>query len=231
MSNVKIITNDQRYYNELNIFYSVLTNKDDDCINKIVYLPNYYNIKELCEYKKIKSQNKDTINICCFGALRPLKNNLIQAFAAIEFCKKINKKLNFHINCRIESGGSEYQKNLLKIFSNSNNNYNLISHEWKNRDDFIELCKTMDIGMQVSLSETFNIVLADMITLGISSIGSNEIPWLSSHSIASTIDVNDIVNKLLFVYENGEINVKENQKSLLNYINNSKQMWENYLLK
>jgi hypothetical protein len=232
MTNVKIITNDSRFCDELNIFNSVLDNPNNHIYydtNKIVYLPNYYHIKELRQHKKIKSDNSDTINICCFGSLRPLKNNLIQAIAAIEFCKKINKKLNFHTNNRVESGGSEYEKNLQRIFSYSNNNYNLISHEWRSRDDFIELCKSMDIGMQVSLSETFNIVAADIVTLGIPLVGSNEIPWLSRNSIANTTNVNDIIDKLLFVYENVETNVLENQKNLLNYIDNSKQMWEKYL--
>lgn len=255
MSNVNIITNDQRYCNELKILYSVLDNDKNINTtihinthaytqtetstnnilnktnnNKITYLPNYYHIDKIYNCKNIKSKETNIINICCFGALRPLKNNLIQAFAAIEFCKKINKKLNFHINSRPESGGSEYEKNLLNIFSHSNTNYNLICHEWKTRNDFFELCKTMDIGMQVSLSETFNIVAADLVVLGIPLVGSNEIPWLSHNSITNTTDVNDIVNKLLFAYENEEINVSENQNSLLNYVNNSKDMWKNYLL-
>ena len=58
--------------------------------DKIVYLPNYYPQ----EYKQKKfDKNKDYVDVACFGAIRPLKNHMIQAVAALKFAEKINKKL------------------------------------------------------------------------------------------------------------------------------------------
>jgi len=41
--------------------------------------------------------------------------------------------------------------------------------------DFISIVKSMDIGMQVSLSESFNIVAADFVSNGIPLVGSPDI--------------------------------------------------------
>jgi len=42
-------------------------------------------------------------------------------------------------------------------------------------NDFIRVVKSMDIGMQVSLSESFNIVAADFVSNGVPLVGSPDI--------------------------------------------------------
>ena len=213
-------------------FYLKLKNgfNDDDLNKKVVYLPNYYSIDTL----KIKTidKTKDDINICCFGAIRPLKNHLIQAYAAIEFAKKIGKKLKFHINStRIEGNGQPIYHNIKALFSELQNpDFELVEHPWHDKENFLNLCSKMDIGLQVSFSETFNIVGCDIISQGVPLIGSSEIPWSCQKYNASTIDSEDIVNKLLllYLYDNSEDNVKLNTKCLLDYVNNTKKIWSEY---
>lgn len=80
----------------------------------VLYLPNIY-----C-FKKIKSTRipNGFIDIGCFGAIRPLKNTLMQAVAAIRFGNKNNKKIRFHINSfRTEQNGDQVLKNLKALFS------------------------------------------------------------------------------------------------------------------
>ena len=65
-------------------------------------------------------ENKSTIDIGAYGAIRPLKNQLLQALAAIKFAESIGKTLRFHINItRIENNGDPVLKNLRNLFSNS----------------------------------------------------------------------------------------------------------------
>ena len=52
--------------------------------------------------------------------------------------------------------------------------------------------------MQVSFSETFNIVTADMITQGIPIIGSSEIPWLHPFYQANSTSSEDMAKKLIW---------------------------------
>ena len=82
--NTIIAPNSPRLTKELKAVFNEYT-------DNIVYLPNYYPI----DIKPKPYVDSDTINISCFGAIRPLKNHLIQAHAAIAFAKKLNKKLYF----------------------------------------------------------------------------------------------------------------------------------------
>lgn len=225
IDNVFLGVNDKRLQMELDIYTSCLLSEE----NRIIYLPNFY--PQYIKIKEFLLDDKDTINISCFGAIRPFKNILTQAIASIEFCKRINKKLKFHINSeRNELNGQTVFTNLENMFSNLNENFILICHPWTNKKDFLNICSTdIDIGLQVSFTETFNIVSADLVTNGVPIIGSSEIPWLIDEYQSNPVDVIDIVNKMIYTYNNLEKNVKENQISLLNYTNESIKIWNNYL--
>lgn len=190
----------------------------------IAFLPNFYPQ----EYKtKLFNKKDDTIHIGCFGAIRPLKNHLIQAFAAIKFAEKIGKKLHFHINCdRVEQKGEPILNNLISMFNHlEHNGHKLIHHKWSIREKFIELCSTMDIGIQTSFNETFNIVGADIVSQGVPLVASPEIPWANSFFTAKQTNTDDIVNSLLCTYAYPEINVMLNQTNLKSYTDDTKHIW------
>jgi len=227
IDNVYLGVNDMRLYKELDIYLSNILE------NRIKYLPNFYPQEMKMKDKEEEEEEKDTIDISCFGAIRPFKNILTQAIASIEFCKKINKKLRFHINSdRNELNGGTVLTNLENMFLNlDSNKFKLICHPWTTRTEFLNKCSTeIDIGLQVSFTETFNIVSADLVSNGVSIVGSSEIPWLVKEYQSSPVDVIDIVNKMLYTYNNLEKNVKENQLSLINYTNNTIKVWNEYLL-
>jgi len=197
---------------------------------KVIYLPNYYPQKMV---HKSFNRNKDTIDVACFGAIRPLKNHLVQAFAAIEFAEKINKKLRFHINAgRIEMKGDAVKNNIRGLFEqiSEKTGHQLINHTWTPREEFLKTCSQMDIGLQCSFSETFNIVGADLISQGVPLVGSKEIPWSSSFFNADPTNSKEICNKLLRTYKYPQINVKLNQYQLNYYTNNTKKIWNKYFL-
>jgi hypothetical protein len=53
----------------------------------------------------------------------------------------------------------------------------------------------MDMGLQVSFTETFDIVAADCISVGLPLAGGNEIPWLHAGCQASPTDSRDIARR------------------------------------
>jgi hypothetical protein len=235
IDNTFIAVNDSRLLTELSIYLSntletISSSVVKDMSNRIIYLPNYYPQENVQKFKNSVSSD-DAIDIACFGAIRPFKNNMTQALASIEFCKRKNKKLRFHINSeRNELNGATVYENLIQLFANlDNNQYSLVCHPWASRDEFLEICSTIDIGMQVSFTETFNIVGADIITHGVPMIGSSEIPWLSERYIAHPQDVEDIIDKLILTYDNLERNVISNQKSLSDYVENTIKVWKENL--
>ena len=194
---------------------------------RVIYMPNYYPQDYV---SKKFNRNKDVVDIACFGAIRPLKNHLLQAFAALEFANKIGKKLRFHVNAgRIEMKGDAALHNLMGLFEQlADTDHQLINHQWTPREEFLKLCAQMDIGLQVSFSETFNIVGCDLISQGVPIVGSKEIPWITARSCADPTSSQDIASKLENTYEWPKLNVMMNQQNLQDYTNSSIKTWTKY---
>ena len=222
--NIIIACNSPRMLREVKVFSRSKTGTDSN----IIYLPNYYPLEMVT--KRFHAKNKEVIDIGCFGAIRPLKNHLVQAFAAIEFAESIGKKLRFHVNAgRIEMNGEPSINNLKGLFQHlAYKDHQLINHTWTPREDFIKLCSKMDIGLQCSFSETFNIVGCDFISRGVPLVGSTEIPWLEKEFAADPTNSGDIYDKLRESYLDHRFNVLSNQESLLRYINTTSNVWKKY---
>lgn len=160
--------------------------------SKIIYLPNYYFFGENKHKGPAWARPSHAINVGCFGAIRPLKNTISQAIAAIEYANKRNVVLNFHINGnRVEGNGDPILKNLRSLF-NAFPRHTLVEHEWADADIFRERLRGLDALMQVSFSETFNIVAADATYAGVPVVGSREIPWINQACVADPTNVQDI---------------------------------------
>jgi hypothetical protein len=194
---------------------------------RIVYLPNYYPTTFVT---KTYAPDKEFVDIGCFGSVRPLKNHLIQAFAAIKFAEYLGKKLRFHVNGdRLEMKGQPVMNNLYALFMQlCEKGHRLVSHSWTPRAQFLELCARMDIGMQVSFSETFNIVGADFVGQGVPFIGSKEIPWAPDEFVSDPTDSEHVFEKLVYTHINNKRNVEQHQFMLRNYVEDSRRIWREY---
>lgn len=165
------------------------------------------------------------IDVGCFGAIRPFKNQLNQAFAAITFGNQRGRQINFHINFdRCEQGGATVLKNLDYAFRDTP--HTLVYHPWMIHKLFVELVKTMDLGLQVSFSETFDIVASDFAWNYIPVIGSPEIFWLDKKYIADSNSMESMVDRLCFAYDGIKTNKqKVNRKSLEKYNKDATNVW------
>lgn len=194
-----------------------------------IYLPNYYNMDENTkarEYRGTREIEEQILHICCFGAIRPLKNHLIQAIAAIRFANANNKTLHFHINfSRLEGNGSPVLKNLRQLFEQMNGKHSLIEHSWLNHSDFLMLIAKMDISLQVSFTETFNIVSADCISVGVPTIVSKEISWMPTTSMADPTNTEDIYEKMFYSITDSERLIQKGREGLLSYLYESEKVW------
>jgi hypothetical protein len=198
-------------------------------LNKIgirnTYLPNIYpNIEYLdCE----NHHKKFLYKIGCFGSIRPFKNHLNQAVAAIIFAEKRNSVVHFYINAtRIEQRGETVLKNLRALFNNSR--HKLIECDWLEHHEFLHLVTHMDACTQVSFTESFNIVTADCISQHIPIVISSEIEWLTLKK-ANPNDADDIAAKLAFAIDNKREVTEYNIKDLALYNHKANSEWFNYL--
>ncbi len=198
----------------------------------VVYSPNIYQphkTDEMSHWGIPKDKDPNIFDVASFGAIRPLKNQLMQAVAAIAFAEKLNKPLRFHINySRIENNGENVHKNLQALFKNTNNE--LVEHDWMPHEDFMKLILSMDLGLQVSFTETFNIVCSDFVHLNIPIVGSPEIKWLNPLYQANPTDLKSIIRHMWIAWNGKKIDLQlVNKHSLEKYNHAAKKEWKHIL--
>jgi hypothetical protein len=190
------------------------------------HLPNIYApvfVDEDCP-SRVKPRQCRDVDIGCFGAIRPLKNHLQQAAGAMIYANENGLALKFHINAtRVEQRAESVAKNLEALFKHTP--HTLVKHPWLSHAEFVELVKEMDCGMQVSFSETFNIVAADFVNSEVPFVGSAEIPWLSSGSIAAPTDgpgmakhIHRVIRSKHIVRKNKSLLLRDSQKALTTWL-------------
>lgn len=218
IASLNVAANSEKLVDELDLAISVNAS----------FLPNIYFPSIIDEPSgKPRPREDDLLNIGCFGAIRPLKNQLEQAVAAMIYANRNEFVLNFHVNTtRVEQNSDPIVKNLIALFQGTQ--HTLVSHGWLAHEDFVKLILQMDCGLQLSFSETFNLVGADFVFNSIPFVGSSELPWLSSNSIAQPTDWNDIADHIDEVLHSPRT-ARKNKQSLRKYSQQALTRWLEYL--
>lgn len=184
-------------------------------------LPNFYPLPAKAPEKR-EGPPGAPLDVACFGAIRPLKNHVEQALAAVLLGRRLDRGIRFHINAtRIEGNADPILKTLRSIFTGTPG-CQLVEHNWMDHSDFIRLCSRMELGMQVSFSETFNIVSADLVAHGVPVVGSSEIPWLPESYQADPHDSVEIAHVARKALRSG---LREEFRHLRIYCQTSKETW------
>lgn len=184
---------------------------------KLLYLPNYYDLHKNDESCHKKEKYDRVLDVACFGAIRPLKNQVLQAMAAIKYAREVGRDLRFHINAsRIENNGNNVYKNIKGLFHGLNDpRFQLVEHGWLDPKEFRQLMATMDISMQVSLTETWNIVSGDAVAQNVPIVVSEEVQWASWVSkVPYPTDIDSIVESIRRVVFFGSIGAYLNKRGL-----------------
>lgn len=187
----------------------------------IGYLPNYYPITW---EEPPAAQPRSTLNeirIGCFGAIRPLKNHLTQAVAAMKYANETNNQLQFCVN--ETNADRNVLRNLEALFKKTG--HVLVKMEWLDHAEFLRAVASVDLAMQCSLSETFNIVSADAVSQGIPVVVSPEVSWTVQASQACATDVNEIVRKMHVALSTGTKLTELNFYRLMNFSDKAMKVW------
>lgn len=192
---------------------------------RVDFLPNVYTRTDEPSHF---DRNPRVLDIGCFGAIRPMKNILQQAISAIIYGNNNDKVVRFHVNAgRVEQHGESTLKNLRALFMNTK--HVLIEHPWMHHHDFLKVVKLMDLGMQVSLSETFNIVIADFVSCGVPVVVSDEITWVSELFHVDPNSSTSIVKGIGTALSWGRFGTWLNQKKLEVFSKESVDTWLKFL--
>jgi len=201
---------------------------------RVCFLPNMYTPPTIKPPLRIcnKLRPKSEIHIGSFGAIRPLKNTLMQAIASIRFADQNNYKLVFHINGdRTEQHGDNIVKNIVNLFA-CMESHKLVMHPWASHGDFVnKIIPQMNLGLQTSLSESFNIVAADFTFAGVPIVGSNEIQWLPRIFKPVPTDTNAILKSMYMALILGKFGVWVNKMHLKWHNKKSLKKWMKLIYK
>lgn len=190
-----------------------------------IFLPNYY-----IPVSVLPRENKiPNLKVGCFGAIRPMKNQLAQAFAALEFARSTRQYLEFHVNgTRLEQGGKQVLENLRALFAGQRA-ARLVEHGWMKRAEFLKVVREMDFSLAVSLSETFNIVTADAVSQDVPVVVSREVQWLDAGVQADPTNISGIARVMREVAGQRGFWVRHNRKMLHAYNRVSREHWLNFI--
>lgn len=191
-----------------------------------IYYPPGYDLENL-------PRRYGVYKIGCFGSMRPMKNHLTQAIASVKYANDNHLFLEFHINgTRTEQQGDQVLKNLRAFFEGQNGRHILVEHDWLSHKDFIQLIQDFDMGMQISLSETFNIVAADFVANDIPFIGSLQISWLPSRfQVVDPNSTDQIYDRLSYANSFwGKVMKRYSKKGLEKYNDYSKEVWNSFIM-
>jgi len=161
--------------------------------NPMRYIGNMYDLDAAIPPPQ-KRQPGGLLRIGTFGAVRPLKNILTAGAAALEIASRLQADLEFWISAnRTEGGGQTIVTALQAMYANLPT-ARIMQSGWQSWPEFRRIVRAMNLLLQPSYTESFNMVTADGIAEGVPSVTSDAIDWVPPRWVASADDATDIAN-------------------------------------
>ncbi len=178
--NVGIIFNDLETYEVFNCVGSRSFMSPNLC----VYLPNlfpmYSNAVSLNYHPFNCYQETVPFRIGMFGELRPMKNHLMQVMAVRRFAAWLYEgygvKTELNINTSFDT--DPVLSSIRHIVANASDYLSLKEHFWLHGHEFNSVIQNMNLGLQVSFTETFNLTSARFVCNDVPVIASKAVKWL-----------------------------------------------------
>lgn len=157
------------------------------------YLPNMYYL----DYSVASVQNQaiykgGVLRIGAFGATRPQKNLMSAAGAALELSADLKTDVEFWVSGGRTEGGGNTILNAVRQLLNNQPGITLKELSWASWPQFRAIVRRMHLLIQVSTTESFNMVTADGVAEGVPSIVSEAIDWAPPYWMAHIDDVSDM---------------------------------------
>lgn len=155
---------------------------------EVALLPNLY---PLYPIKLPRKPFCNAVKIGAFGAVRPQKNFMTAAAAALAMHRMLDTAVEFHMSTGGEGDGGTVALAIEQMCKNIPG-FTLVKHHWRPWEKFIELIGEMDLLLQPSYTESFNMITADGILVGVPSVVSSAITWVPRGWVADSDDALDI---------------------------------------
>lgn len=178
--NFRISGNCEQFVDWLTAAYSV----------ESLLLPNLYNLDSTCRMAR-PLYNGGTLRVGMFGACRPLKNFLTATAAAIAISKELRVPVELWMNGGRPDGGGSIERAIRNLIGH-HHSVTLHILNWAAWPNFLDILGSLHLMIQVSYTESFNMVTADGIAKGVPSVVSDAIDWVPTRWIAKSDDALDV---------------------------------------
>lgn len=196
--------------------------------SKVLYLPNLYDLERV-KRKRDESHGHRVLRIGSFGAHRLLKNHTTAAAAAMMMAQRHSSDLEFYVNSgRAENNKGDSVLLSLQYMLGRVPWAKLVQVPWAEWSEFRQTVATMDLCIQVSFTETFNIVTADAVAEGVPSVVSDAIEWAPESWKADVDNAQSIARTGAWLLWDTHGAV-EGLESLTRYCDAGVQTWLSYL--
>jgi hypothetical protein len=145
------------------------------------YLPNLYPLGEVAPRD---AKNGDALDVGLFGAARLQKHHTSGAMAAAIVGRRLNRPVRLHINTRRNEGAGWQLVHAIALAAGME----VVEHPWCDWEEFTAVARGMDVGFQLSSTETFNYVTADLASHSVPSVVGEAIEWAPADCIARIDD-------------------------------------------
>ncbi len=189
-------------------------------------LPNLYEVRMS---EKPRCDCSDVLKIGTFGAIRPQKNVMTSAAAAMLLGKMTGRFVEFNVSTGREDGGGNVILNAIRQMMIQVPNVELVERHWSDWREFKRVVRDMDILFQMSYTESFNMVTADGIAEGVPSVTSDAIVWVPNEWRAQSDNVFDIAKVAYRLLEHREKEVKRGQMALQEHNEKGLKYWQEFL--
>lgn len=161
------------------------------------YLPNLYNLEHSKDQPPRPAYaHGGVLRIGSFGALRVLKNHVTACAAALEMSRRLGVDTEFWLSSGRNEGGAGVLATIQQMVAQIPG-FTLKANNWENWPKFRQTLRSMNILIQASFTESFNMVTADGVAEGLPSVTSDAIEWVPSYWQASADNAMDIANKAI----------------------------------
>lgn len=163
---------------------------NDPCM----WLPNLYYLDHTSAPRRPLYAGGGTLRIGAFGALRPLKNFMSAAGAALAIARSMRADLELWISAGRNEGGGNTVVDAIRAMFRGLPYAKLVENSWQTWPQFRHTVAHMHLLLAVSYTESFHVVTADGITEGVPSVCSDAIDWVPPYWSAPADDVTQIAN-------------------------------------
>jgi len=197
--------------------------------SSMVFLPNLYDLSTIREVGlRVPWQRGQILKIGVFGATRPLKNMPTSIAAAIMVGRSMRVDTEIWVSSGRDEGGGTVKGAVTQLIAGLDH-VKLVETGWRSWPQFRQVVSEMSVLLQPSYTESYNMVTADGIAEGVSSVVSDAIDWVPLDWIANADVVSDIARVARRLLHDDQA-VNDGQAALRRYVKHGLHSWEKYLL-